>query len=81
MLDPRNTHEKKFETHKISTRKNLGPTKYPPEKILHPRNIHQKKFGTHELSTIKKLRPTKYPRENILDLRNTLTGIQNVIGP
>ena len=26
--DPRNTHEKKFGTHKISTRKNSGPTNY-----------------------------------------------------
>ena len=28
-LDPRNTHEKKFGTHEIPTRKTLGPTKYP----------------------------------------------------
>ena len=64
ILDPRNTHEKKFETHKISMRKNVGPTKYPrekiwdpkypPEKILDPRNIHEKNLA-----------PTKYPPEQI----------------
>ena len=47
-LDPRNTHDKKFQTHEISTRKNLGPTKYPREKTLDPRNTHEKKVRTHE---------------------------------
>ena len=47
-LDPRNTHEKKFQTHQISMRKNVGPTKYPWEKIFDPQNTHEKKLRTHE---------------------------------
>ena len=37
MFDPRNTHEKKFLTHEIPTRKGFGLTKYPREKVLDPR--------------------------------------------
>ena len=37
ILDPRNTQEKKFETHEIPMRKYFRPTKYPREK-----------FRTHE---------------------------------
>ena len=55
---PRSTHEKKLWTHEIPTRKNLGPTKYPREKIWDPRdkmwdprNTHEKKFGTYEIPT------------------------------
>ena len=33
ILDPRNTHGKKFGTHEILTRKNLRPTKYPRDKL------------------------------------------------
>ena len=44
------THEKKFWTHEIPTRKNLGPTNYPRKKVWDPRNTHEKKLG-----------PTKYP--------------------
>ena len=40
MLDPRNTHEKKF-----------GPTKLQEKKILHPRNTYEKNFWTHEVFT------------------------------
>ena len=40
--------------------KNLGPTKYPREKILDPRNTHEKNLG-----------PTKYPREKMWGSRNT----------
>ena len=47
------THERKFWTHEIPTRKNLGPTKYPKEKIWDSPNTHGKKF-----------RPTKYPRRH-----------------
>ena len=36
-LDPRNTHEKKFQTQEIPTRKDFGPTKYPQQKIKDPR--------------------------------------------
>ena len=50
-LDPRNTHERKFQSHKIPTTKNFGSTKYPREKILDPRNTHEKKFWTHEIPT------------------------------
>ena len=35
--DPQNTHEKKFETHEIPTKKYFRPTKYPQEKISDPR--------------------------------------------
>ena len=40
ILDPRNTHEKNFWTHEISTRKNFEPTRRPREK-----------FRTHEITT------------------------------
>ena len=33
ILNPQNTHQKKFGTHEIPTRKNCGPMKYPQEKI------------------------------------------------
>ena len=36
ILDPQNTHEKKFWTHEISTRKYFGLKKHPREKILDP---------------------------------------------
>ena len=49
-LDPRNTQEEKFWTHKIPTRKKLRPTKYPPEKNLNPRNTQEKKFRTYEVT-------------------------------
>ena len=54
------THERKFRTHEIPTRKNLGPTKYP-----------RKKTGTHEIPRRKFFGPTKYPRAKILAPRNT----------
>ena len=57
-MDPRNTHEKKFgpmkdqrekiRTKEITTRKNVGPKKYPREKIWDPRNTHEKKCQTNE---------------------------------
>ena len=37
ILDPRITHEKKFLTHEIPTRRNFGSTKYPREKHSGPR--------------------------------------------
>ena len=37
MLHPRNTHEIKFWTHQITTRKYIGPTKYQQEKLFDPR--------------------------------------------
>ena len=40
-LDPRNTHEKKFGTHEIPTRKNLEHTKYPRQISLDPRNTNE----------------------------------------
>ena len=49
------THERKFWTHEIPTRKNLGPTKYPKEKIWDSPNTHGKKIldpqNTHEGTT------------------------------
>ena len=61
--DLRNTHEKKFGTHGIPMRKDLGPTKYSREKI-----------GTHAIPSIKNLGPTKYPRKKIWNPRNTHEG-------
>ena len=52
------THEIKFWTHEIPTRKNLGPMKYP---LI--------KSWTHERPTRKKLEPAKYPREKIWNPR------------
>ena len=49
--------------HKIPTRKNLGPTKYPQEKIWDPRNTHKKIFWTVEIPTRKNFGSMKYPRE------------------
>ena len=37
ILDPQNTHERKFWTHEIPRRKNLRPTKYPREEFSDPR--------------------------------------------
>ena len=56
-------------THKISTRHNVGPRKYPQEKTLALQNTHEKKVLTHEIPTRKNFEPTKYPREPISDLR------------
>ena len=69
------THERKFWTHKISTRKSLGPTKHPREKKLDTQNTHMKKIETHEIPTRKNFEPTKYPREKILNPRNTHKGL------
>ena len=55
-----NYPRKKCWAHKISIRKNFGPTKYPREKVLDPRNTHKKEFWTK-----------KYPREKVLDPWNT----------
>ena len=55
----RKTHEKKFWIHKIPTRKNLGPSKYPPEKLLNPQNTHEQQCRTCEIPTKKNLGPTK----------------------
>ena len=46
--DPQNTHEKKFQAHKTSTRKNSKTTKYPQENILDAWNTHEKRFRTLE---------------------------------
>ena len=70
-IDPRNTHQKIFQTHEIPTRKILDP-RIPTRKIadtrnahekenLNPRNTHEKNSRTHKI----------YPREKILDSRNT----------
>ena len=54
-LYSRNTHEKKFRTYEITTRKKFGQTKYsqdtkyPREYILNPRNTHEKIFWAHEI--------------------------------
>ena len=50
-------------SHKIPSRKNIGPTKYPQEIILNPRNTQEKKLWTHEIPTRKNFGSTKYPWE------------------
>ena len=60
-LNPQNTHEKKIWTHKILTRKILGPMihlreklldpRIPTKKISDPRNTHEKKYRTLETPT------------------------------
>ena len=50
-LDPRNTKENKFSTHKISQRKIFGPSKEPREIVLHTRNTPVKKFRTNKIRT------------------------------
>ena len=67
-------HKTKFWTHKIPTRKNLGPTKYLQEKIVDPWSTHKKKFETHE----KKLEPTKYRWKKI---GTHETPIRKKLGP
>ena len=42
-LDSRNTHQKKFRTHEIPTRKISDP-RITTRKILDPRNTHEKKI-------------------------------------
>ena len=64
-LNPRNTHNKKFPTHELPTRKTFGPMKYPWETFLNLRNTHQKKSWTHEISTRGKFASTKYSQVNI----------------
>ena len=59
ILDPQNTHKKRFPIHKITTRQKSGPTKYPQDKILNLQNTHKRNF-----------RLTKYPWEKILDTLN-----------
>ena len=61
-LKPQNTHEKRFWTHQIPTRKNLRPTKRWQEKISGTRNNLKKKIETNEISAWKNFGPTKYPR-------------------
>ena len=60
IVHPRNTHEKKFWTHKNTHEKKFGTTKHPREKTLDPQNTHEKKFG-----------PTKYPTIKNINPRNT----------
>ena len=76
---PGNIHEKKFCTHKVSTRKNVEPTKYPRKKnswtpdILTRKTFgptkypREKKSRTHKILTRKRFRLTKYPREKCWD--------------
>ena len=59
-MDQQNTHEEKFRSHEIHTRKNFGSTKYSQEKISEPQNIHEKKIRTHKILTRKIFELTKY---------------------
>ena len=71
-IDPWNTHYKKLWTHKILLRKNVGPTKYPKEKLLEVGNIHNKNCWITEISTHKKnIGLRKYPLEKIVNPQNT----------
>ena len=74
------SHDQKYWTHEIPTRKNFGPTSYPQEKILDPRekildprHTHEEKFWTHKIPTRKKFGPTKYPREKTWWHNGTMT--------
>ena len=44
ILDPQNTHEKKYWTHEIPTTRNIGPTKYPRQEILDPKIVDPRKY-------------------------------------
>ena len=75
-LDPQNTHDEKFWTHKIPTRKKFEPQNIHEKTILDPRKTNEKKIRTHEIPTRKNFEPTKYTREKISDPRrhdDTLT--------
>ena len=71
---PENTHKKKSWTHKIPTRRNIGPKKYPRQKIVYPQNTNQHKFWAHEwaheIPRRRSFKPTKHPQEKALDPRN-----------
>ena len=62
-LDPRNTHEKKICTDKVTTRETFRLTNYLREKLFEPKNTHKKKNWTNEIPTRKHCGPTKYPQE------------------
>ena len=53
-LDPRNAHEKTFQTHEIPTRKNFGPTKYPRGTVARWHEAHETHDGmsSTEFSTL-----------------------------
>ena len=59
--------EQKYWTHKIPTRKKIGPMKYSREKILYPGNNHEKNIWSHKITMKKNFRPTKCPPEKTLD--------------
>ena len=40
-LYPQNSHEKKFQTHEIPGRKNLGHTRYPQQKNFDQQNTRK----------------------------------------
>ena len=64
-------HEQKYWTHKIPTRKKIGPMKYSREKILYPGNNHEKNIWSHKITMKKNFRPTKCPPEKTLDQQTT----------
>lgn len=59
ILDPPNTHEKKYWTHELTTRGTFAPMKYPREKVLEPQRIYEKNFWTHEARWQDGTRPTR----------------------
>ena len=52
---------------KKKKRKNIGPTKYPQEKISDPRSNQDKKFRTHETPILEKILD---PRNNTHEKKN-----------
>ena len=62
---------KKYWTHEIPTRKNVGPTKHPRKKLVLTKYPQGKKFWTYKLPTRKILGLSKYPPEKLLDPHNT----------
>ena len=68
-----NILERKFWTHEIPARNNLGPTKYPQKEILDLQITHKKKLWTHEGPTRKKIWKPQNTNEKIFwtDKRST----------
>ena len=54
-----NAHMKKFQTPEVSTRKTLGPTKYPQERISDPWNTHKKNSEPTKAQWPDSTRPTR----------------------
>ena len=70
-LNPQNSHEKKFWTIEIPTKKKFGSTKNPREKILDQLNTHEKISRTNDKPTRRSFSTTKHP-----NFKNTIVRWQ-----